>query len=330
MLAKLKNMKLLEIILLTLIITSCSNIKTSDTEKYFNETFNLIKENSVKKNEINWTELEKTVRDTIKNFNSNYEVHLGIAYTMVLINDGHSIFGFPHKSDDKKAINHKKSNNHKNIIPPIQTKVLENDIGYIKLSGLSIISDSLSKSYTMEIRKALLALDNSASLSGWIIDLRENGGGRLSCESLGLAPLFENSLIGISWNNKNIYSNIICTNEYLKLGENTQDSLLCDSTLVNKHKKIAILIDKKTVSSGEFLALAFKFQDNTKTFGKPTRGKTSHCFFFNLKDDAVLLLATAYYCDKNKNVIKNGITPDIECDSEKSLTKAIEWIKNAI
>ncbi|OQB30243.1 MAG: Peptidase family S41 [Bacteroidetes bacterium ADurb.Bin174] len=321
--------KFLNIVLPIFFLVSCNGFITSDTEKYFNETFNLIKENSVKKNEIDWAELKKTVRDSIKNFNSNHDVHLGIAYTMVLINDGHSIFGVP-QSDNTKAINSKKSNNHKNIIPPIVTKILGNDIAYIKLSGLSIISDSLSKNYTMEIRKALLALDNSASLSGWIIDLRENGGGRLSCESLGLAPLFENSLIGLSWSNKNIYSNVICTNEYFKFGENIQDSLFYDSTLVNKHKKIAILIDKKTVSSGEFLALAFKFQDNTKTFGKQTRGKTSHCLLYNLKDGAILLLATAYYCDKNKTVIRNGIVPDIECDSEESLTKAIDWIKNDI
>jgi|GEM_PF-4373731 len=320
-------MKFFKIIILSLIITSCNNIKTSDTEKYFNETFNLIKENSVKKNEIDWNELKKTVKDSIKNFNSNYEVHLGIAYTMSLINDGHSIFGFSQKSDNTKAINTKNSVVFKKTFPPIETEIIGNDIGYIRLTGMNIIDDSLFKNYTMEIRKALLALDNSANLSGWIIDLRVNGGGRLSCESLGLAPLFEDSLIGISWNNKNIYSNIICTNGYFKFGEHIQDRLLFDSTLVNKHKKIAVLIDKKTVSSGEFLALAFKFQDNTKTFGKPTRGKTSHCLLYNFKDGAILFLATAYYSDIKKNVIRNGIIPDIECDSEESITKAIEWIK---
>ncbi len=323
-------MKCFKIILLSFILISCNKVIKSDTERYFEETFNLIKDNSVKSNEIDWIELNKTVRDSIRNLNSNYDVHLAIAYAIKLINDGHSIFGAPQKSDGKQGINSKKTSDSILKIPAIKTKIVENDIGYIKLSGLSIVNDSLSKSYTLEIRKALLELDKSGVLSGWIIDLGAHGGGRLSCESLGLAPLFENSLIGIYWNNKNIYNKIICTNKYFKFGEHIQDSLLYDSTLVNKNKKIAVLVDERTVSSGEFLALAFKFQDNSRIFGKQTRGKTSHCGFYKLRDDAILLLAQAYDCDINRNIIKEGIIPDVECSSEKSKVKAIDWIKNAI
>lgn len=320
------------------LLLSCSKFIKSDAEKYFDETFNLIKENSVKKNEIIWNELKRTVRDSIKYLKSNYDAHLAISYTVKLINDGHSLFGVPQKNNIK-AIN-SRTINSKNVhnIPPIIAEILDNDIGYIKLTGLhniklkelNIIDDSLSKIYTLEIRKSLLNLDKSAKLSGWIIDLRSHGGGVLSCESLGLSPLFINPLIGFHWNNKNIYNEIICTNTYFKFGNQIQERLLYDSIITNKNKKIAILVDNKTASAGEFLALAFKFQDNTKTFGKPTRGKTSHCTFYILRDNAILNLVMAYYYDKNRNVIKNGIIPDIECDSEASLTEALKWIKNSI
>jgi C-terminal processing protease CtpA/Prc len=320
----------LNIVLLIFLLASCNRFTKSETEQYFEETFNLIKENSVKRSEIDWKELKKTVRDSIKNLNSNYDVHLAISYTINLINDGHSIFGAPQNSSNNKAINAKESNDRGLCIPPIKTMIVANNIGYIKLSGLNIINDSLSKIYTLEIRKALLVLDNTNALSGWIIDLRTHGGGRMSCESLGLSPLFENKLIGLIHDKQNSFTEITCDNTIFKYGNHIQERLIYDSIIINKNKKIAVLIEKTTVSSGEFLALAFKFQTNTKTFGKPTRGKTSHCGLYYLKDEAILLLSQSYYYDKNRNEIKNGIIPDVDCQSETSLTKAIEWIKNDI
>ncbi len=323
-------MKFFKLIFPILLLASCNKLIQSDTERYFEETFNLIKNNSVKKNEIDWNKINIAVRDSIIHLNSNLEVHRAISYTVKLINDGHSIFGFPQNPADTKSSKEQESTDSRISIPPIKASIIENDIGYIKLSGLNIINDSLSKRYTLDIRKTLLELDKSAALSGWVVDLRAHGGGRLSTESLGLSPLFENSLIGIYWNNQNIYNDIICTNKYFKVGNQIQDSLSYDSTILNRNHKIAVLIDDKTASSGEFLAMAFKFQDNSKTFGKPTKGKTSHLGFYELKDGAILLLAQYYYCDINKNIIKKGIIPDLACDSEECLAKATEWIKNSI
>lgn len=102
------------------------------------------------------------------------------------------------------------------------------------------------------------------------------------------------------------------------------DSLIYDTTLVNKRKKIAVLVDGETASAGEFLTLSFKFQNRTKVFGTRTYGLTSTLRLINFKSNAKLLLATGYYCDKNKNIIDGPVIPDIECSSEECLTKAIE------
>lgn len=318
------------ILLISIYCISCSDFSNSTTEQYFEDTFNLIKENSVKKNEIEWDHLLKTVRDSINHLESNYDVHRAIGYTVRLINDGHTIFRAPQQGEKSPPINSNKTQT-KNEIPPIKTELLDNEIGYIKLKGLNIIgNDSLQNAYPIEIRKALLALDLYKPISGWVIDLRSHGGGILSSESLGLSPLFSNSLIGITWNNKNEFDHIICTNSEFRFGNKLIDSLSYDSTLNNSNKKVAVLVSINTVSAGEFLALAFSFQEQARLFGEKTRGKTSHLRMFNLKDGAVLLLAVAYDCDPNGNIVKDGIVPDEICEPEESLSKAISWIKDTI
>lgn len=106
------------------------------------------------------------------------------------------------------------------------------------------------------------------------------------------------------------------------------DSINSNSELINKNKKIAILVSNETISAGEFLALAFKFQKNSKLFGSKTKGKTSHLKLIEFKSNAKLLLASHFECDINENILTGGLVPDIECENHESLLKAIEWIKS--
>lgn len=315
---------IIKIFLLFLII-SCSRDVQWSFDKFFEQTFKAIEENSIKKSTINWTDLKKTVKDSISVFNSNEDVYRAIGYTVKLIDDGHSIF-FSAQSPKNGPVKNSMLIDTLSI-PAIEIKIIENNIGYINLPGF-FANDSLTDRYVLEIRKGLIRLDTTAKLSGWVIDLRSNSGGRLSSEPLGLSPLFEKPLVGISCDIKNTLRNISVIDNRFYFGDFLMDSLNYESSLVNKNKKIAVLVSEKTVSAGEFLALAFSFQENTKLFGSKTKGKTSHLRLFDFKSNAKLLLATDYYCDKNENIIQGGVMPDVECEKEESLSKAIEWIKD--
>lgn len=315
--------KIILLITISLISFSCKKNVIWGYEEFFEQTFKIIEENSIKKNNLNWADLKKTVRDSISAFDNNEDVYNAIGYTVKLIDDGHSIF-ISGQIPEKGPITNPLLIDTLSV-PAIKTKIIGNDVAYINLPGF-IANDSLVDQYTLEIRKALINLDTTGKLSGWIIDLRNNSGGKLPSESLGLSPLFEQPLIGISCDNKNTFRKIRVTKNYFYFGDYLMDSLNYHSTLANKNKKIAILVSEKTVSAGEFLALAFKFQEDTKVFGSKTKGKTSHLRLFEFKSNAKLLLATDYYCDKNRNKIE-GLIPDVECEKEESLSKAIEWIK---
>ena len=291
-----------------------------DFESYFEETFQVIKAESIKSKEIDWDELKQSVKDCIQ-FNSYDDVLKAISYTIELINDGHSTFWYGYRPDRLTIDTF--------CVPEIEARIIEDSIAYLRLPGF-MANDSLTKEYSKSIRETVLRLDKQQLLSGWIIDLRKNRGGKMSRECLGLAPLFKDPLVGIAVNNKGEFRYTTCDSNYFYHGDLKMDSLMADLHLINNDKKIAVLINERTASGGEFLALAFKFQDNTKVFGQRTKGLTSHLQLYTFDEsDAKMFLAFEKYCDKDKNIIEGSILPDIECKDEICLSKATEWINSA-
>jgi hypothetical protein len=319
------RMKSTTILLISfLFFFACKKQTKNPVDAFFEQTFKIIEDNSVKKDSLKWDDLKKIVKDSIKRFNSNEDAYRAISYTIQLIDDGHSVF-VGAQNPSQGAISNLLLIDTLSI-PSITKRIIGGNIGYIKLTGF-VANDSLTDLYALEIRKALINIDSTAKLSGWIIDLRNNSGGKLTSEPLGLSPLLSLPLIGIAWDNKNTLKDIRQENNYFYFGNYKIDSLNYNSTLINKNKKIAVLVSDKTVSAGEFLALAFKFQKDTKLFGSKTKGKTSHLRLFEFMSNAKLLLATDYYCDKDRNIVTGGLVPDVECKYDESLSKAIEWIK---
>ena len=304
--------------------TSELSSPVSEYERFFNNTFDHIENLSIKNRDIDWINLKETVKDSINSFNNNEDVYNAIGYIIDLINDGHSIF-IPPQDPDKGPITNPLLIDTLSV-PSINRQVIANNIGYIKIPGF-LANDSITAEYTLAIRKALIDIDTTTKLSGWVIDLRNNNGGEITSASLGLSPLFEEPLIGILCDNKDTFVNISSINDCIYWKDIKRDSLSYTSVLNNKNRKIAVLVNKKTASAGEFLALAFKFQKNTKLFGEKTKGLTSGLRLIDFyRSNAKILLATYYCCDKERNIL-NVITPDFECDDEESLEKAIDWIK---
>ena len=173
---------------------SCERKAQWNYETFFEQTYKLIEEKSIRRDELNWVDLKKTIKDSINSFETNDDVYRAIGYTVDLINDGHSIF-IPPQFPAGGIINRLLIDTLKT--PKINTKIIEDDIGYIELPGF-VANDSLTHKYALDIRKALIRLDSANDLRGWIVDIRKNSGGKLGTEPLGLLPLFNHSLVGIS------------------------------------------------------------------------------------------------------------------------------------
>lgn len=320
------NQKIGILYLLFGILCSCKEVvKQTDYKSSFYYSFNIIKKEHIQTAKLNWLEIEKNIKDSIPIFKNNSDVYHGIRYVLNQINDGHSFFLFPNSKANffiKDSIS----------IPEIEHDILSNDIGYLKILGFAA-NDSLSALYTEKIRNTLLHVDRQSNLSGWIIDLRDNRGGKDGAFSLGLEPLYQDSIIGYSIkNNQKYIVHKLLNNTYYRnstIQQTFPKEMRITNTISNKNRPIAILVNRKTASAGETTAQSFKFQENAMIFGAKTQGLTTGLMIYEYNPSGARLgLATTYFCDENKIPIKGAIIPDIECTSEEALDLAIKWLKN--
>lgn len=177
----------------------------------------------------------------------------------------------------------------------VKSTLLENDIGYIRLS-------QFAESSAKDFEKALNSLKTEGAKS-LIIDLRNNPGGMLS-SVVEIADLLlpEGKILTIKGKNGP-------KDEYMSL-EGEVDMPMC------------VLVNGMSASASEVLAGALKDHDKAVIIGEKTYGKGVVQSIFELDDDSALKLTTSrYYTPSGKSLDKKGIMPDIEV--KMPLTKSL-------
>ncbi len=202
-------------------------------------------------------------------------------------------------------------------INPVEGKVLQNQIGYIKFSSFDEGTAKDFKAKYEELQKQ--------GIQSLIIDLRNNGGGIVD-EALEIADYIADKdsilLYEVDKNNK----------EEIKKSNN--------NPIINL--PIIILTNENTASSSEILVGALKDLGKARIVGTKTYGKGVIQQLLSLPDGSGLKITSTKYLTPNKREINEiGIEPDIEVklpDSVKNillveeqedtqLQKAIEMLK---
>lgn len=196
---------------------------------------------------------------------------------------------------------------------PIESEILENNIGYINITSFdSGCSKEFKETYN-NLKKA--------DINKLIIDLRNNGGGIVE-EALNIANyvLEKNQIMLITKDKQG--------NEEI---EKSAQKPIIDVPIV-------ILTNKNTASASEILAAALKENNKATIVGEKTFGKGVIQELITLTDGSGLKVTIEEYYTPNKNKINNvGITPDVQVTSEnsvvemendKQLQEAIKILKN--
>lgn len=187
----------------------------------------------------------------------------------------------------------------------IEGKMLEDKIGYIKMS-------SFSENTYKEFKSSLDKL-KSDGMKGLILDLRDNGGGLLNiCEDIADELIGEGTIVYTKDNKGNT--------EYLK------------SDKKKLGLPIAILTNENSASASEILTGAIIDNKAGISIGTTTFGKGLVQSVKELKDGTGFKLTTAQYFTPNGDYInEKGIKPNIEeKNPEKQLHVAINWIKQQV
>ena len=281
---------------------------------YLNSAIDIMEENSIKTENIDWDNLRKTAQKKIEGKRTVEETYPIIEFALKELGDNHSFF-MPKKSDTIIEESDKS-------IPYVEAKIFNKRIAYLKIPAFNNGGDLASK-FATKIQSKITALDKP-DIEGWIIDLSENYGGNMWPMYLGLAPLLEEGISGyfFDWEKNSaewsFKKNAVYNREDNKL------EIRSSYILKKKPSKIAILTGSMTASSGEAIVIAFKGLPFVKSFGQNTAGLSTGNAVFKLSDGAKLVLTTSIMADRTKKLYGGQIAPDILTNNPKE--KAIEWL----
>lgn len=187
----------------------------------------------------------------------------------------------------------------------IQSKILEDNIGYIQIT-------SFNENTYKEFKSALDKIKEEG-IKGLVLDVRDNGGGLLTiCQKIADELIGEGTIVYTKDNKGNT--------EYLK---SDKDKL---------GLPIVILTNENSASASEILTGAIIDNKAGISVGTTTFGKGLVQSVRELKDGTGYKLTTAqYFTPSGAYINGKGIPPTIEEKNvEKQLDVAVNWIKGQI
>ncbi len=284
-------------------------------KEYIDEVISLLEQKSIKKNQIDWTAFTNKIYLHARNSKKIEDTYPCISFAISELKDNHSYFE-PAKNSTKDE--------NLNPLPILADENVPRDIGYIRIPFF-IGNNETIKDYIDTITEKI-SQQNKTELKGWIVDLRENFGGNMWPMLVSIEPILGDGIVGYFLDNNNNYEvwkvlegKVFLNSEIMKQNTNLIH-------LKNEKPNVAVLINAKTASSGEAISIAFKGRDKTKFFGTKTFGISTGCKSYTLSDNSRINLAESIFVDRNKTKYGSSIQPDVKCNDNESLQKAIDWL----
>ena len=179
-------------------------------------------------------------------------------------------------------------------IQSVKTDLLENNIGYIRLT-------SFNENSSDQIENKIKDLEKKQGVKAYILDLRNNPGGLLS-QAIRISDFFLDNGEIVSTKSRQASEN---RKWFAKKGDLTNG------------KTLIVLINYGSASASEIVAGALKDHKRAIILGENSYGKGSVQSIIPLKNKGAIRLTVAkYYLPSGKSISEVGVSPDIEIVEE--------------
>ncbi len=179
-------------------------------------------------------------------------------------------------------------------VASVKSEVLDEKIGYIRLTSFNENSDD-------QIKKKINEFKKNRKIEGYILDLRNNPGGLLG-QAIKISDFF-------------LDDGEIVSTKGRKKNEN-QKWFAREGDIING-KALVVLINKGSASASEIVAGALKDHKRAVLVGEKSYGKGSVQSIIPLKNrGAIRLTISKYYLPSGKSISEVGVTPDITVEEE--------------
>lgn len=312
---------------------------------FYDQFFEELETNYLYRKNVNWDLIKPYIkREALKN--KTFEKSLEISSKLFDTIQGDHLLLFSEKgmyqSNLKRRI--EQEDLHKSLLiayseePKFDVKLINDHYGYIFIPGMLLL-DATEKELNeraQEIYDAILKLDNSKKIKGWIIDLRLNIGGNSNVMLAGLYHLIGDNTVSLYLdadknvkNRSGLHNGIYYENQ--KIQAQVKTVAKPDTEI-----PVALITGVMTASAGEFVALGFKGRKNSIIIGEESFGLTTANDLFELPFKTKAAISLSYGTDRSA-IFTKTIKPEIEIVKEadfqdltkdKNVIEAIKFIDN--
>lgn len=286
-----------------------------EVQVYLHEFMNIISTHSIVREKVNWEGLNQKVEELAKYTANIDEAHDIIKYALFKLGDGHSRFRNTRESNDWTSSSRTFD---------IQSKIIGNNIGYIKIPTLVTGNSDAVMLYAYTLQRAIYNIMESVDVKGWIVDLRENEGGNSHAMIAGVSPLLQAGPLAYIKTAAGTYEAIEIKGNELRLSDN--GFLQIPPPTKRENQPIVVLTSTSTGSASELLTIVLKGSSQATVMGTKTFGMTTNNKKYVLSDGSFLFLANGLFTDVNKKEYHEGIIPDII--SNDALNDAMRFLQD--
>jgi carboxyl-terminal processing protease len=288
---------------------------------YTNELLNIMQNNSINRDRINWTDVRSQVVERARGAQTIADLFPAISLALGLLDDHHSFY---------QAVGGGGLGNPRGprcSAPAAVTPLVPADIGYVRIGAFSSAVSGADRMFADDVQQQI-RLRDGADLAGWIVDLRGNGGGNMWPMVAGVGPVLGDGVAGYfvppsgtatPWSYQG-GSALSATSEIVRTST--------PYVLMTRAPRVAVLTDVLVASSGEAVAVSFRGRPNSRSFGAATCGLSTANSPFRLSDGATLQLTTALMADRNRTPYGVPIVPDEAVSGDGEVVqRAIAWLR---
>ena len=301
---------------------------SEEWHEYVAEAVDTLEDRYVAADRIDWDNLRDFARESAGQATTQADAHSVVSAVIARLDESHASFVRQPPQVPSDPVLDSGS-------PPARpVTVVERGDRLQLLTAPGIKGDPLSSTAIKYVDGAYEAIEaaDSEQVCGWIVDLRESGGGTMWPLLAALGPILGTGDLG-SFVGRNPDETAVWFHHDTKAGVRTQSEEVVRARssrdapqLHNSQPPVAVLVSEDTASAGEAVAVAFIGRERTRLFGQPTFGHASANGTAPLSDGAMLVFPVAYPADRHGTRHFPTVTPDVAVDPNQTEEEAERWL----
>jgi C-terminal processing protease CtpA/Prc len=276
------------------------------------EALSFMEKNYYRKNEVDWPAFEARAKQQLMTAGDCDDAYGSISWCLKQLNEPHSFIMTPAKA--AKYTGDEEGPTPEPVLSELVGEIhgewLQDSIAYLTVPWITSDDSLVCERLADSLQSVIARLDARGGISRWIIDLRKNSGGNIWPMLTGIGPLLGDGVCGyfvsgdarvpIGYRDGSAFQGRHVRCRVSSKGYHT----------MRAQKSIVVLTGRRTVSAGEFVALAFKGKTQTLLVGEPTAGLTTGNATYSLSDRSMLVLTICQEADCTGHICDGSIVPD--------------------